>query len=98
MNDEQLDELLNSARGSPQLPPVFKREVWRDIEQRQAHGTAAWMDALQSLLSMPKTRFAIWAVALGLGLFAGMRNHQKAADPVEVYAYSINPLAPAISR
>ena len=97
MKDEQLDDLLKAAKMSPQMPPVFAREVWRDIEQRRAHGTAAWMDSLLAFLSLPMPRLAVWTVALGLGLFAGLRN-QKPADPVEVYAYSINPLAPAISR
>lgn len=97
MNDKQLDDLLNAAKQSPQMPADFGRAVWRDIERRGASSSFPWAESLLSMMSLPLPRLAIWSVALGLGLFAGMRHHQKVADPVELYAYSINPLAPAIS-
>ncbi len=96
MKDQQLDDLLKAAKGPPALPSVFTREVWRDIEHRSTYGTAAWMDTLLQFLALPAPRLAVWALALGLGLYAGVR-HPKTADPIAVYAYSINPLAPAIA-
>lgn len=95
MKDEELDNALQTAKKPPSalLPPSFTRDVWRDIEKRST-GPAAWVDSLIELLALPLTRLALCALALLLGLLASTRSADS-TDPVAVYAYSINPLAPA---
>lgn len=99
MTDQQLDQLLKTAAPAPVLPPSFARDVWRDIEHRNLADSrrASWAGSLWDLFAFAKVRMAIWAVSLGLGIFAGFRSGTRPADPVAVYAHSINPLAPAIT-
>ncbi len=99
MTDLQLDQLLKAAAPAPAVPPSFTRDVWRDIEHRNLADSrrTSWAGAFFDFLVLSKPRLAVWAIALGLGIFAGLRSGSSQADPVAVYAHSINPLAPALT-
>jgi len=66
--DQNLTALLRENRPAPELPPRFRQNVWRRIEDAAAPATETWLDALAALVLRP--RFAL-AVAAGL-LLAGM--------------------------
>ncbi|TDU66084.1 hypothetical protein EI77_03821 [Prosthecobacter fusiformis] len=99
MTDPQLDLLLQSAVQAPSPSSSLVRDVWRDIEHRQLRDDARqpWLTALFEFFSLPTPRLAIWALALGIGIFAGIRSASRPPDPVSIYAHSINPLAPALT-
>lgn len=99
MTDPQLDALLETAAKAPVTPPAFERDfprqVWREIALRQESQPGwQWLVSFLEFLSTPKPRLAIWAVALGLGIFIGLRSPSRQSDPVSLYARSIHPRAP----
>lgn len=67
-SDQNLTALLRENRPAPELPPRFRQNVWRRIEDAAAPATETWLDALAALVLRP--RFALTAAA-GL-LLAGI--------------------------
>ena len=71
-DDARLSALLRAGRAAPELPPRFRQNVWRRIENAGAPArSASWLDALAALILRP--RFALAAAILLLvgGALAG---------------------------
>ncbi len=102
MTDSQLDALLSAAALARSCPPQpdLTRRVWREIESRQS-APQGWLERLSAffaLLTLPKPRLALWAVALASGILLGIRAPSRPADPLTLYARSIHPAAPATAH
>jgi len=78
--DDRLHALLHESRPAPQLPPRFQENVWRRIEQCDAHsGFFAWMEALSSLFLKPRFAIATVAALLLAGALLGSLDGQARA-------------------
>lgn len=84
-NDPGLSELLRESRPSPALPPRFRQNVWRRIEDAGAPAeTGSWLDVLAALILKPRLAFASLTVLILagglLGLHAGNQTVHRTAE------------------
>lgn len=96
MNDEKLNQMLQTWKVEAELPPSFLRDVWRKIETTQANTSAFanWLTSFLNWLAKPLPAVATCVLTLGAGLIAGglLGGAQSVSKPA-AYAYSIDPLA-----
>ena len=83
MNTSENDpvrKLLGQWKVADPLPPRFKEQVWRRIEQRETPGTASawelWQRWLESVFAKKAVALAYVTVLLVAGLMAGYVNGQ----------------------
>ena len=69
--DQNLTALLRANRPAPELPPRFRQNVWRRIEDVAAPATETWLDALAALVLRPRFALALAAGLLLAGMLAG---------------------------
>lgn len=70
--DAPISALLRESRVSPGLPPRFRQNVWRRIEDAEAPAKpASWLDAFVNLILRPRFAVAVAAVLLLAGISAG---------------------------
>ena len=96
MNDEDLNQMLQSWRQEPELPPSFQRDVWHRIETAGASTSpvTAWFADLLNWLARPAPAIATCVLTLGVGFVAGgMVGSADSGTKAAAYAYSIDPLA-----
>jgi len=98
MNSEdiKLQELLRGNRPAPALPPRFRQNVWRRIEDAEAPmKSASWLDALANLILRPRFALAAATVLLLTGVFAGtLEGRQVARHDAQInYLASVAPHA-----
>ena len=79
--DSKLTALLRDARPTPALPPRFRQNVWRRIEDAEAPAKLeSWLDALAALILRPRFAVAAAAILLLLGVFAGITEGRQLAQ------------------
>lgn len=78
--NRELHTLLRDSRPRPELPPRFRENVWRRIEQPGSRGQSSnWVETLAGLLLKPRFAIATVAVVLLTGTLAGSMNGQAQA-------------------
>ena len=95
-DDPRLSALLRESRAAPALPPRFRQNVWRRIEDAEAPTpSAAWLDALAALILRP--RFALIAatvLVMGGGFMGALDGRQAARHDAQMnYLASVAPHA-----
>src|SRR5579862_4851938 len=96
-NDAEISALLRESRESPPLPPRFRENVWRRIEDAAAPATTgSWLEALAALILRPRFAYAaaaalIFAGAL-LGGYSGTQSAKQAEQARYVAYIAPNPL------
>lgn len=73
VQDAKLTALLRKSRATPAaLPPRFRENVWRRIEDAEAPARAeSWLDSLAALILRPRLALAVAAGLLVAGVLAG---------------------------
>ena len=77
--DQNLTALLRENRPAPELPPRFRQNVWRRIEDVAAPATETWLDALAALMLRPRFALALAAGLLLAGILAGTLDGRQLA-------------------
>jgi hypothetical protein len=93
-DDAKLSALLRESRVVPALPPRFRQNVWRRIENAEAPvKSESWLDALAALILRPKFAFASVAVLLAAGVVFGTLegSHTARHDAQMRYLASVAP-------
>jgi hypothetical protein len=96
-DDAEISALLRGSRESPALPPRFRENVWRRIEDAAAPAKpASWLEALAGLILRPRFAYAaaaalIFAGAL-LGGYSGAQSAKQSAQARYVAYVAPNPL------
>jgi len=93
-DDTKLREVLRAARPSPALPPRFKENVWRRIEDAEAPvKSESWLDALATLVLRPRFALATAAALIVVGALLGVREGNLAANQTaqEQYLAAVAP-------
>jgi hypothetical protein len=76
--DAKLGMLLRASRVSPVLPPRFRENVWRRIEDAEAPAPSApglsWLDALAGLVLRPRFALATVTMLIVAGALLGVRD------------------------
>lgn len=96
MNDETLNQMLQSWKPEADLPPSFQRDVWRRIETDQARTSSVseFLSAFLNWLAKPLPAAVTCVLTLGVGLVTGgMVGGTRFETKTAAYAYSIDPLA-----
>jgi hypothetical protein len=71
-SDTKFSEVLRAARPAPSLPPRFRENVWRRIEDADALvRSGSWLDALAALVLRPRFAFATVAALMLAGVLLG---------------------------
>jgi len=79
-DDIKLSKLLRQSRLSPPLPPRFRENVWRRIEDAEAPVQAeSWFAALAALVLHRRFAYATAAVLVLAGALLGMRDGMQTA-------------------
>jgi len=74
-DDIKLSKLLRQSRLSPPLPPRFRENVWRRIEDAEAPAKPeSWFDVLAALVLRPRFAYATAAALVLAGAWLGMRD------------------------
>jgi hypothetical protein len=92
--DPQLSALLRQGRVSPSLPPRFRQNVWRRIEDAEAPAKPeSWLDTLAALILRPRLAFASVAVLMLAGILLGVNEGAQHArhDAQDRYLSSVAP-------
>jgi hypothetical protein len=92
--DQNLIALLRENRPAPALPPRFRQNVWRRIEDAEvAAESESWLTALAALILRPRFAVATAAVLLLAGIVAGMADGRQLArhDARENYLAAVAP-------
>lgn len=95
-DDPQVRALLRQARVSPGLPPRFRQNVWRRIENAEATmKPASWLDALAALILRPRFALTAAAALLLAGVFLGaLEGRQEVRHDAQMnYLASVAPQA-----
>jgi|SRR6185312_11746828 len=73
-NDARLGALLRESRATPSLPPRFREDVWRRIEESEtpADVRVSWLDALATWVLRPRFAVAVAVVLIGAGSVFGV--------------------------
>lgn len=96
--DAKLGGLLRESRQAPALPPRFRENVWRRIEDAEVPVKAeSWLDALASLVLRPRLACAIAAVLLFTGVLLGAHEGSQLARH-EAQTRYVASVAPDSSR
>ena len=96
--DAKLGGLLRESRRVPALPPRFRENVWRRIEDTEAPAvSASWLDTLAVLLLRPRLACAIAAVLLFTGVLLGAHEGSQLARH-EAQTRYVASVAPDSSR
>jgi hypothetical protein len=98
--DEKLGALLRTSRVPPSLPPRFKENVWRRIEDAEAPVKSGenitWLESLAALILRPRFAYATVAgLMLGgvsLGAYNGVQAARHNAEARYVALVEPNPL------
>lgn len=94
--DQKLTALLRENRPVPELPPRFRQNVWRRIEDAEVTTkNESWLDAFAALVLRPRFALATAAVLLLAGILAGTLDGRQLArhDARENYLASVAPHA-----
>jgi hypothetical protein len=94
--DKNLTALLRAARPEPELPPRFRQNVWRRIEDAEVPAqNESWITAFTVLLLRPRFAMATAAVLLLAGILAGMTDGRQLAqhDARQNYLAAVAPHA-----
>jgi len=87
-NDAKFSEVLRAARPSPSLPPRFRDNVWRRIEDAGAPAkSGSWLDALAALVLKPRFAYATVAMLVLAGALLGTHQGAQAARQTEQARY-----------
>jgi|SRR6516225_5757330 hypothetical protein len=87
-DDAKLSSLIRQSRLSPPLPPRFRENVWRRIEDAEAPASAgSWLDAVAALTLRPRFAYAAAAVLVLAGVWLGTRDGMQAARHDEQTRY-----------
>jgi ferric-dicitrate binding protein FerR (iron transport regulator) len=99
--DVKLSTLLHESRVSPALPPRFRENVWRRIEDAEAPVASApglsWLDALAALVLRPRFALATAVVLVAAGALLGVRAGDLAANQTAQAQY-LTAVAPPAMR
>jgi hypothetical protein len=93
-DEARLSGLLREARATPSLPPRFRENVWRRIEDSELPTTQeSWLDALAALILRPRLAFAFAAVLVLMGGMIGTKDGVQTArhDAEARYVASVAP-------
>jgi hypothetical protein len=90
---DPLDDLLAQWRVQTEVPPDFRREVWRRIASDAP--AASWVEHFAYWLLRPRREVAILLIAIGIAVAWGL-THPPATDltPRDAYVLSISPFDP----
>jgi hypothetical protein len=78
--DAKLSELLRQSRASPPLPPRFRANVWRRIEDADAPAKpGSWLDVMAALMLRPRFACAAAALLVLAGVWLGTRDGMQEA-------------------
>jgi hypothetical protein len=93
--DQNLTARLRASRPAPELPPRFRQNVWRRIEDAAAPATETWLDALAALVLRPRFAVATATALLLAGILAGLADGRQLArhDAQENYLAAVAPHA-----
>jgi len=87
-DDTRFREVLRAARPSPSLPPRFHDNVWRRIEDTEAHTkSGSWLDALTLLVFRPRFAYATVAALVLAGVLLGTYQGTQTARQNEQTRY-----------
>ena len=86
--EAKLGALLCESRATPALPPRFRENVWRRIEDAEAPAssgeTITWLEALAALMLRPRFAYATVAVlmlgGISLGAYHGAQTARHEAE------------------
>ena len=95
--DARLKAALKESRLSPPLPPRFRENVWRRIEDREmpdSLGAFAWLDTLVALVLRPRFAYAAVAILMTLGIWLGAHEGSRSARQNAEARY-VSAVAPA---
>jgi hypothetical protein len=94
-DDARLNALLRESRATPSLPPRFRENVWRRIEESEipAPTKITWLDALAAWALRPRFALALAVVLICAGSLAGVHQGSQAAhqDAQSRYLASVAP-------
>jgi len=79
--DEKLAGVLREARAMPSLPPRFRENVWRRIEEGEIASVdgRGWLGALAAWALRPRFALTAAVVLVSAGAFFGVRQGHLAA-------------------
>jgi hypothetical protein len=87
-DDAEISALLRESRESPPLPPRFRENVWRRIEDAAAPAKPeSWLEALVALILRPRFAYAAAAVLIFTGAMLGAHAGSKSIKNVEQARY-----------
>jgi hypothetical protein len=71
-DDSKLSDLLRESRESPALPPRFRENVWRRIEDAEAPiESGSWLEAIAALVLRPRFAFTTVTALVLAGVLLG---------------------------
>lgn len=80
LDERKLGALLRAHRLSPALPPRFRENVWRRIEDAEApEKTTSWLDVLAALVLRPRFAVATAAALVLAGVLLGTLDGRQVA-------------------
>lgn len=90
---DPLDDLLLQWQVQTEVPPDFRREVWRRIASDAR--TPSWVERFAYWLLRPRREVAILLIAIGMAVAWGLA-HPPDTDltPRDAYVMSISPFDP----
>jgi hypothetical protein len=87
-SDPKLSALLRQSRSAPPLPPRFRENVWRRIEDAEVPAKPrSWLDAMAVLVLRPRVAYAAAAVLVLAGVWLGTRDGMQTARHDEQARY-----------
>jgi len=87
-SDTKFSQALRAARPSPSLPPRFRENVWRHIEDAAAPAKSnSWLDALAALVLKPRFAYATVASLVLAGVLLGTYQGAQTARQIEQARY-----------
>jgi hypothetical protein len=87
-SDTRIREALRAARPAPSLPPRFRENVWRRIEDASAPvKSGSWLDAFAALILRPRFAYATVAALVLAGVLLGTYSGALSAKQTEQARY-----------
>ena len=88
LSDTKFCEVLRAVRLSPPLPPRFRENVWRRIEEAEAPvKSGSWLDALAALVLRPRFAYATVASLVLMGFLLGTYQGTQTVKQTEQARY-----------